>query len=92
MILNELLSNAFRYAFPEGRSGRVLVSFNQPEPDWFEMTVQDDGIGLAPDALRRQEKSLGLRLVDILTKQLDGAIEQKEGAGTRIVLRFPAAP
>ena len=91
LILNELLSNAFKYAFADGRAGRVLVSFCQPEPGWFEMGVEDDGVGLPGGVLGGQEKSLGLRIVGILTRQLDGSIEQREGSGTRIVLRFPAA-
>jgi PAS domain S-box-containing protein len=48
LILNELLSNAFKYAFAGGRTGWVLVSFRQPEPGCCELAVEDDGVGL-PD-------------------------------------------
>ena len=91
LILNELLSNAFKYAFADGRTGRILVSFRQPEPACYELAVEDDGIGLPAGALGGQNKSLGLRIVRILTNQLDGSVEQKACSGTRIVLRLPAA-
>src|ERR1035437_700849 len=91
LILNELLSNAFKYAFAGGRTGRILVSFRQPEPACYELAVEDDGVGLPDGALGGQNKSLGLRIVRILTDQLDGSVEQKACPATRIVLRFPAA-
>jgi PAS domain S-box-containing protein len=91
LILNELVSNAFKYAFADGRTGRILVSFRQPEPGCCELAVEDDGVGLPDGALGGQSKSLGLRIVGILTNQLDGSVEQKARSGTRIVLRFPAA-
>jgi PAS domain S-box-containing protein len=92
LILNELLSNAFKYAFPGGRTGRILVSFRRPEPGCCELAVEDDGVGLPAGALGGQNKSLGLRIVAILTSQLDGSLEQKACPGTRIVLRFPVEP
>ena len=92
LILNELLSNAFKYAFADGRAGRVLVSLRQSEPGWCEMEVEDNGVGLPAGTIGGEGKSLGLRIVGILTRQLDGSIEQRDGPGTRIVLRFPSEP
>jgi len=89
LILNELLSNAFKYAFPEGRSGRVAVSFRAAESGELELAVEDDGVGLPAGSLGGSAGSLGLRIVGILARQLDGTIEQEACAGTRIVLRFP---
>jgi two-component sensor histidine kinase len=91
LILNELLSNAFKYAFADGRDGRIVVSFHQPEPGWCELGVADDGVGIPAGALEGQPSSLGLRIVGILTSQLDGSLERREGPGTHIVLRFPVA-
>jgi PAS domain S-box-containing protein len=94
LILNELLTNAFKYAFPNGRRGHILVSFHQSKAGTLELSIEDDGIGLPAGRLaERTTKSLGLRIVGILTKQLDGSIEQVAGkklagSGTRIVLRF----
>ena len=91
LILNELLSNAFKYAFADGNAGRIRISFRQPEAGHCELAVEDDGVGLPPGRLAGQNKSLGLRIVRILANQLNGSLEQKERPGTRIVLRFPAA-
>jgi two-component sensor histidine kinase/PAS domain-containing protein len=90
LILNELLSNTYKYAFPGGRNGKILVQFRESEPGSLELAVEDDGIGLPAGRLRAQNtKSLGLRIVGILTQQLDGSLEQETCRGTRIVLRFP---
>ncbi|MCZ2078579.1 MAG: PAS domain-containing protein [Bryobacterales bacterium] len=91
LILNELLSNAFKHAFPKGREGKILVSFREAEPGCLELAVQDDGIGSPAGVDSGNAKSLGLRIVSILTRQLDGVLTHEPYAGTRIVLRFPAA-
>lgn len=90
LILNELLSNALKYAFPDGRNGKILVRSRESEPGSLELTVEDNGIGLPAGRLgARNTESLGLRIVRILTQQLDGSLEQEACPGTRIVLRFP---
>ena len=90
LILNELLSNAFKYAFPARRSGKILVSFRETGPGSLELAVEDNGIGLPAGRLCGPDtKSLGLRIAGILTRQLDGSLEQEACLGTRIVLRFP---
>ncbi|MBZ5622267.1 MAG: PAS domain-containing protein [Acidobacteriia bacterium] len=91
LILNELLSNAFKYAFPDQRNGKIRVAFRESEPGSLELVVEDNGVGLPAGRLGKPDtKSLGLRIVGILTKQLDGSIQQEACAGTRILLRFPA--
>jgi two-component sensor histidine kinase len=93
LILNELLSNAFKYAFPDGRNGKILVRFCEREPGSLELVVEDNGIGLPAGRLAaRNTESLGLRIVGILTRQLDGSLEQEDCPGARIVLRFPVGP
>jgi PAS domain S-box-containing protein len=91
LILNELVSNAFKYAFPDGRKGKILVRFHESGPGFLELAVEDDGIGLPAGRLAAKDtRSLGFRIVAILTKQLDGSIDQDLCKGTCIVLRFPA--
>lgn len=93
LILNELLSNAFKYAFPDQRSGKVHISFHESGPGLLELAIADDGIGLPAGCLEnRNPKSLGLRIAGILSSQLDGSLRQEVSPGTRIVLRFPAGP
>ena len=93
LVLNELLSNALKYAFPDGRSGRIQVQFRETQAGVLELAVEDNGVGLPPGGLvAGNSKSLGLQIVRILARQLDGAVEQEACPGTRIVLRFPAKP
>jgi two-component sensor histidine kinase len=92
LILNELVSNAFKHAFPGARRGEVLVSLREPSPGYLELAVADNGIGSPPGLAARHTRSLGLEIVGILSRQLEGSLEQQSaiGAGTRFVLRFPA--
>ena len=91
LILNELLSNALKHAFPGGRSGEIHVTFRESEPGHRWLAIEDDGVG-SPDLLgERKTKSLGLQIVRILTAQLGGTLEQEPGCGTRVVLRFPVS-
>jgi two-component sensor histidine kinase len=89
LILNELVTNALRHAFRDRASGEVRVSLRQAAPEELELAVEDDGVGCAPVIGAGHGKSLGLRIVQILTRQLEGTLEQRECAnGTRFVLRF----
>jgi two-component sensor histidine kinase/PAS domain-containing protein len=90
LILNELATNALRHAFPDGRSGEVWISLRRSTPGELELSVEDNGVGCVQVVADRNGKSLGLRIVEILTKQLEGSVERPACAGTRFVLRFKA--
>jgi two-component sensor histidine kinase len=92
LILNELLSNAFKHAFPGERKGEIRISFRESRPGQLELAIQDDGVGSSAGQGEGKTKSLGLSIVGILTTQLDGILEREASAGTRFVLRFPAHP
>jgi two-component sensor histidine kinase len=88
LILNELVSNAFKHAFPDGRPGTVQVAIQQSGADCI-MCVTDDGVGLPADLDLDTHHSLGLRLVRLLAEQLGGTLEfQRRDPGTRIRLTF----
>jgi PAS domain S-box-containing protein len=94
LIINELVSNAFKYAFPEGRAGTIRVRVTSQEstdgPAWTDLTVADDGVGMSAPFEARTSASLGLRLVHDLTAQLGGRIvlsSTPEG-GTTVEIRF----
>jgi two-component system CheB/CheR fusion protein len=89
LILNELLSNAFKHAFPKGRQGEIHVTFRESEPGHLELAVEDNGVGSPEMLVERKTESLGLQIVRILTSQLGGTLQQDTGSGTRTVLRFP---
>lgn len=89
LIINELISNALKYAFPNNRSGEISVKFRQ-NADQLELTIQDNGIGL-PDYLDWQNaESLGFSLVyALVTEQLDGNLTVDRSSGTQFTIKFP---
>jgi two-component sensor histidine kinase len=87
LIVNELLTNAVKYAFPGGRKGTVTVSLKRG-PGELRLTVADDGQGLDP---RRADSGLGGRLVDGFARQLGGQVEwQSDRRGTTVQLILPS--
>jgi two-component sensor histidine kinase len=91
LILNELLTNAFKYAFLGRDRGRILVSFRESAAGIHELSVADDGVGIPADRVDTTNgNSLGLRIVEVLAQQLDGTLQHEPHSGTRVVLRFPA--
>jgi PAS domain S-box-containing protein len=81
LLVNELISNSLKHAFPQGRSGVVRVTL-QPTPDgrWC-LQVSDDGIGLPGDFAARRTQSLGLQLVDDLAQQMQGNLQVESAIG-----------
>ena len=88
LILNELITNSLKYAFPDDKSGEVGVSLHTLEPHHYVLSVWDNGIGF-PEALDfRRTDSLGMQLVCDLTRQLKGTVELDCSQGTRFQIRF----
>lgn len=87
IIINELLTNALRHAFPEGRTGTVRLSLRQGEGECgVELIVRDDGIGVPDDFTQETAESLGLRLVHTLGEQLDATLTMRVDQGTEFRL------
>jgi len=72
LILNELISNAFKHGFPDGASGEIKVTLRRGSGDICSLCVQDDGVGIPADLDVNTNRSLGLRLVRSLTQQIQG--------------------
>ena len=89
LILNELLSNAFKYAFPGGRSGRILISFAEDNARCICLAVEDDGVGFPDHLDTSRSETLGLKIVKILSDQLGATLEHHNGIGTHFKLTFP---
>lgn len=88
LIINELVSNALKYAFAPDTEGEIVIELSQPAPQEFLLAVSDSGVGLPKDFDWRASSSLGLRLVNDLTRQLDGTIEMKVDKGTTFRIAF----
>jgi two-component sensor histidine kinase len=90
LLVNELLSNALRHAFPTGRRGEIEIALRLLDDDWIELTVRDDGAGFPADVDFHRTDSLGLQLVATLAEnQLAGRVELERTAGTLFRVQFP---
>jgi two-component sensor histidine kinase len=87
LIINELISNSLKYAFPSGRNGEMHISLKLKE-DNYELIVKDDGIGFPEDLEFENMDSLGLKLVNSLINQLEGELEVDRGRGTEFKITF----
>jgi PAS domain S-box-containing protein len=88
LILNELVSNSLKHAFPNNREGNIHLEFKKVNSN-FEIRYEDDGIGLPPDFDFRNTDSLGMQIVNALVKQLHGDITFVVDQGTEFRLKFP---
>lgn len=90
LLLNELVSNSLKYAFPHGRRGEISLRLTRLTASELVLIVRDNGVGLPPGLDIQNTKSLGLKLVQMLTKQLKGTLTCRAEAGTEFQLVFPA--
>jgi PAS domain S-box-containing protein len=86
LIANELLTNALKHAFPEGRDGEILVSM-KAVGDGFKLSVKDNGVGLPPTDLPNNG-TLGMQIVTTLVNQLGGSINWINNGGTECIVEF----
>ncbi|MBI4814266.1 MAG: PAS domain S-box protein [Methanobacterium sp.] len=87
LILNELLTNSMKYAFPNGEYGTITIEFFK-EAENYVMIVDDDGIGLPPNLDVHKTDTLGLQLVKNLIGQIEGEIMVHREGGTQIIITF----
>jgi two-component sensor histidine kinase len=91
LIVNELVSNSLKYAFPDGREGEIRIELREMQNGVTQLVVADNGVGLRSDLDWTTTKSLGLRLVRTLAQQLGARIEVISQAGTEVQVTFAAA-
>ena len=89
LIVNELVSNSFKHAFPDERRGEITVILRTQADGRVVLSVADDGIGLSSDVDYQQTGTLGMHLVTGLAKQIAAAIEVKSVPGTIVQISFP---
>lgn len=98
LIVNELVINALKHAFPQDGSGRIAVSLTYTpasapgqdpvHEDMVRLRVEDDGVGLGPDIDISQVQSMGFTLVNLLVQQLRGTLEIGRGSGLAVSVSF----
>ena len=88
LILNELVTNSLKYAFPGERAGEILVSLRCGDGRTVTMAVADNGVGLPPANEGKRSESLGTRIVEILTRQLGGSLDRQSGGGVSSTVTF----
>jgi PAS domain S-box-containing protein len=89
LLSNELVTNSLKYAFPENRSGEIVIRMRAVEQDIIEFVFSDNGIGIPEGLDWRNADSLGLQLVIILAEnQLDGTVSLDRRKGTHFTVKF----
>ncbi|MBL4652419.1 MAG: PAS domain S-box protein [Flavobacteriales bacterium] len=90
LIVNELFSNALKYAFDPKQAGRISISLKENNKNWLKLTVADNGKGLPNNFDYKKTESLGLQLVNTLVEQIDGTIncETSKEKGTKFIIEF----
>ena len=88
LILNELVSNSLKHAFPDGREGEIRIELGSDDDNRFTLMFGDNGVGFPEDLDFRNTESLGLQLVNNLVHQLEGTIELDRSGGTAFKITF----
>ncbi|MGD0781490.1 MAG: PAS domain S-box protein [Candidatus Aminicenantales bacterium] len=88
LILNEWITNAFKYAFPGERTGTIRIRLEAPSPGGVRLTVADDGVGLPETIDPLKPETLGLQIVSDLARQIDAEIGIERRGGTSYTLAF----
>ncbi|MBG1265743.1 PAS domain S-box protein [Nostoc sp. WHI] len=89
LIINELVSNSLKYAFPAGKNGTICIEIKEKFDSNLTLRVTDNGIGLPTNFELKKITSLGWQLVDALTQQLAGNITIKGAVGVECQVTFP---
>ncbi len=87
LIVNELITNSLKHAFPDGKMGEINIEFHKKDTH-YEFTVKDNGIGFPEDIDYQNTDSLGLQMVTSLTDQIDGEITLDGNNGTKFKITF----
>jgi len=88
LLLNELITNALKYAFPEETKGEIKIELERYKQNKLRLSIADNGIGFPKVLDFRKTESLGLQLVNSLISQLNGTIKMQQKNGTKFTLVF----
>jgi len=88
LIVNELVSNALKHGFPNGRNGEVAIELHRVSGEGYLLRVKDDGVGFPEELDFRRTDSLGMQIVITLVSQIEGSIELQRKKGTEFKILF----
>jgi len=92
MIINELVSNSLEHAFPGGREGNLTVRLHRNDGGMHILTVTDDGVGIPEDFSIDKLQTLGMQIIQSLTRQVRGTLEMVGKGGTHATVVFDGIP
>ena len=88
LLINEIVSNSLKYAFPSGQEGEISIRLKTTAENKICITVQDNGKGIPEEYDLKNPTTLGLQLIDALTSQLNGEVEMHRNGGTVFNITF----
>jgi PAS domain S-box-containing protein len=88
LILNELLTNSLKHAFPDGRNGEIKVELHLKDDGRYYLSVEDNGIGIPKDLNLKKTGTLGMQIINSLTEQINGEIILDSNMGTKFSIFF----
>jgi two-component sensor histidine kinase len=88
LIVNELITNSLKYAFPDETKGEIEVLFKEPQNGKIKLIVKDNGVGLPKEIIPEKVSSLGLKLVSSLVRQIEGEMKVTNGVGVNYEINF----
>ncbi len=88
LIVNEMVTNSLKYAFPDNKSGTIKIIFKQNKPGSFVLQVSDNGSGMPQGMDIKNLKSLGIKLIQDLARQIEGELEYIRENGFGVIIKF----
>lgn len=88
LILNELISNAFKHAFDDVEQGVIAITLGRENNNNFTLTVSDNGQGITDTEMLKNSGSLGMKIVHKLVSQIEGEIAYDFSEGTKFIIKF----
>jgi PAS domain S-box-containing protein len=88
LIINELVTNALKHAFPDDRKGTIAISLIRAGDAGLTLKIRDDGIGFTARQEGEKSETLGMQMVNMLVDQLDGTIRREAASGTSFIIGF----
>ncbi|NCQ11699.1 MAG: sensor histidine kinase [Bacteroidetes bacterium] len=87
IIVNELMTNIFKYAFKDQENKKISISLDKNETG-FKLIVRDNGIGMDPKMITKQKLGFGLTIIKMLSEQLGGTISLSNDNGAKVEIQF----